>query len=141
MSEEATFREMRPEDAEAVTALWRAAGIARPWNPPDRDIAFALRGGHSTILVAEIAGAVAASAMVGEDGHRGWVYYVAVDPERQRAGLGAAIMSAAERWLAARGVWKVQLLVREDNVAVRTFYERLGYRDTRSICLQKVIEG
>jgi len=71
MSEEATFREMRPEDAEAVTALWRAAGIARPWNPPDRDIAFALRGGHSTILVAEIAGAVAASAMVGEDGHRG----------------------------------------------------------------------
>jgi len=50
-------------------------------------------------------------------------------------------MSAAERWLAARGVWKVQLLVREDNVAVRTFYERLGYRDTRSICLQKVIEG
>ena len=50
------------------------------------------------------------------------------------------MMEAAERWLANRGVWKVQLLVRGDNAAVRQFYEHLGYRDTRSICLQKIIE-
>ncbi len=82
-----------------------------------------------------------ATVMVGEDGHRGWVYYVAADPARQGTGLGRAVMEAAETWLAARGVWKVQLLIREDNVAVKRFYEHLGYRDTRTSCYQKVIAG
>jgi ribosomal protein S18 acetylase RimI-like enzyme len=98
------------------------------------DIAFARRGPHSTILVTEMKGRIVASAMVGEDGHRGWVYYVATDPEYQGTGLGKAIMAAAENWLRARGVWKVQLLVREGNDRVRQFYEHLGYRDTRSVC-------
>ena len=133
------IRDMRDEDQDAVIALWHAAGVARPWNDPVRDIAFARRGPHSTVLVAERAGRVVASAMVGEDGHRGWVHYVAADPGAQGTGLGRAMMAAAEAWLAARGVWKVQLLVREDNGRVREFYERLGYRDTRSVCFQKVI--
>lgn len=133
------IRDMRDEDKDAVIALWHAAGVARPWNDPVRDIAFARRGPHSTVLVAEREGRIVASAMVGEDGHRGWVHYVAADPARQGTGLGRAMMAAAEAWLAARGVWKVQLLVREDNARVREFYERLGYRDTRSVCFQKII--
>ena len=139
MSEGVAFREMRPDESAPVAALWQAAGVARPWNDPAKDIAFALREDHSTVLVGEKDGRIVASAMVGEDGHRGWVYYVAVDPELQRSGLGVAIMAAAERWLAARGVWKVHLLVREDNAGVKMFYERLGYRDTRTVCMQKVI--
>ena len=88
----------------------------------------------------ELEGRIVASAMVGEDGHRGWVYYVAADPDDQGTGLGRAIMTAAENWLAERGIWKVQLLVRDGNDRARQFYEHLGYRDTRSICLQKIIE-
>jgi ribosomal protein S18 acetylase RimI-like enzyme len=84
-------------------------------------------------------GKLVATTMVGEDGHRGWVYYVATAPELQRAGLGRAMMDAAEAWLVARGIWKLQLLVRADNQAAKGFYERLGYQDTGAICFQKVI--
>jgi len=133
------IRPMRGAEQKAVAELWAAAGVARPWNDPARDIEFARRGPHSTILVAAGADTVLASVMIGEDGHRGWVYYLAAEPARQRTGLGRAMMDAAEAWLAARGVWKIQLLVRDDNEAARGFYERLGYRDTRSTCLQKII--
>ena len=139
MSGNVVIREIHDADLEEVIALWHAAGVARPWNDPATDIAFARRGSHSTVLVAEVDGHVAASAMVGEDGHRGWVYYVATDPKRQGTGLGRSIMNAAERWLELRGVWKVQLLIREDNGPVRDFYEHLGYHDTRSVCFQKIL--
>lgn len=133
------IREVRDGDEAALAALWRAAGVARPWNDPGRDIAFARAAAHATILVAEEGARLSASAMVGEDGHRGWLYYVAVVPERQGGGLGRAIVQAAEIWLAARGVWKVQLLVRAGNARAVGFYERLGYRDLGTTCLQKVI--
>jgi GNAT superfamily N-acetyltransferase len=131
---------MTDGDSAHVVALWHASGVARPWNDPMRDIAFARRGDHSTVLVGELEGRIVASAMVGEDGHRGWVHYVAADPARQGTGLGRAMMNAAETWLKKRGVWKVQLLIRADNAAVKKFYEHLGYRDTQSVCFQKIIE-
>lgn len=141
MTDQLTVRDVVDDDIAEVTALWHAAGVARPWNDPARDIAFARRDEHSTILVGVEGGRVVASAMVGEDGHRGWVYYVAISPERQRGGLGRIMMQAAEDWLIGRGVWKVQLLVRADNAKALGFYDQLGYRDTRSVCLQKVLEN
>lgn len=134
------IRSIADGDIDAVVVLWHAAGVARPWNDPRRDIAFARRDAHSTVLVGADGGRIVASAMVGEDGHRGWVYYVAIAPELQRSGLGRTMMQAAEDWLIRRGVWKVQLLVRADNAKATAFYERLGYRDTTSVCLQKVLE-
>jgi ribosomal protein S18 acetylase RimI-like enzyme len=139
MMTDAVVRNMNDEDAEQVIALWKASGITRPWNNPVTDIAFARRGEHSTVLVADLTGRVVATAMVGEDGHRGWVYYVAADPDYQGGGLGRAMMNAAEQWLLGRGVWKVQLLVREDNQSIKGFYEHLGYTDVRSSCFQKII--
>ena len=133
-------REIEDSDIEAVIALWHKAGVARSWNPPERDIAFARRDTHSTILVGEAGDQIVASAMVGEDGHRGWVYYVAVDPEHQKSGLGREIMQAAESWLVARGCWKVQLLIRASNQGVKHFYETIGYKDTETVCMQKVLE-
>ena len=134
------IRDIRDADIDQVIAVWHAAGVARPWNDPVRDIGFARRDPHSTVLVADRSGQIVATAMVGEDGHRGWVYYVATDPAHQGGGLGRAILAAAEAWLAARGVWKVQLLVRGDNLSVQHFYQQLGYHDTQAVCLQKVIE-
>jgi ribosomal protein S18 acetylase RimI-like enzyme len=141
MSDQLRIREIVDGDIAQVIALWHAAGVARPWNDPARDIAFARRDGHSTVLVGAEGARIVASAMVGEDGHRGWVYYVAIDPEHQRGGLGRAMMQTAEDWLIKRGVWKVQLLVRGDNTAAIGFYDRLGYRDTGSVCLQKILES
>lgn len=139
MSEAPAIREIIDADVGAVIALWHRAGVARPWNDPGKDIAFARKEPHSTILVACDGDEPVATAMVGHDGHRGWVYYVAVTPERQRQGLGAVMMQAAESWLREHGIWKVQLLVRADNAQAGHFYERLGYRDTRTVCFQKII--
>ncbi|MDE2333368.1 MAG: GNAT family acetyltransferase [Rhodospirillales bacterium] len=136
---DAAIREMRDEDQDQVIALWQAAGVTRSWNDPATDIALARRGPNSTILVMEQEGAVAASVMLGQDGHRGWVYYVAVAPALQGRGLGRRMMQAAETWLATQGVRKVQLLVRNGNEPARRFYGSLGYRETESTCLQKVI--
>ncbi len=140
MTGEPLIRDIGDEDLDQVIALWTAAGVVRPWNDPVVDIAFARRNAHSTILVAERDGRVWATAMVGEDGHRGWVYYLAAAPEHHGQGLGRSMMDAAEAWLSRRGVWKVQLLVRADNDGVRRFYEHLGYHDTGSVCLQKAIK-
>jgi ribosomal protein S18 acetylase RimI-like enzyme len=137
---EPVIRPVTDGDVAAVIALWHAAGVTRPWNDPVRDIAFARRGPHSTVLAAEVDGKIAAAVMVGEDGHRGWVYYLAALPEKQGSGLGRAIMEAAEAWLAARGIWKVQLLIREENEAVRGFYEHLGYAKNPTVVFQKVLK-
>lgn len=132
-------REMDDADFDAVVTVWREAGVSRPWNDPAMDIAFCRKSPHSTILVGTAASRLIATAMVGEDGHRGWVYYVATLPDKQGAGVGRAMMSAAEAWLQARGIWKLQLLVRADNAGAKGFYKRLGYHDTGAICFQKVI--
>ena len=65
--------------------------------------------------------------MVGHDGHRCWVYYLAVDPELQSIGVGRAMMQPAETWARAAGMPKVQLMVRSANAAARGFYDSLGY--------------
>lgn len=131
------IREISDTDEPAVIALWHAAGVSRPWNPPERDIAFARRGEHSTILVGLDGDRLVASAMVGDDGHRGWIYYVAVNPDSQGIGAGRAMMTAAESWLKARGVWKVQLMVRSDNTSVHAFYKALGYEAADTVMFQK----
>lgn len=116
-------------DTAALVALWEACGLTRPWNPPTRDIARALAGPTSTILVARRDGAVAGSVMAGHDGHRGWVYYLAVAPDARRAGLGRALMDAAEAWLRERGAPKLQLMVRTGNEEALAFYRALGLVD------------
>lgn len=113
-------------DREAVVALWRACDLTRPWNDPDRDFLQAVSGATSAVLVARDGERVIGSVMVGFDGHRGWVYYVAVHPEARRSGLGRALMVAAEDWLVARDAPKLQLMVREGNEAATQFYEALG---------------
>jgi ribosomal protein S18 acetylase RimI-like enzyme len=122
------IREFRDGDLAGVMALWRDCDLTRPWNPPERDIELCRRSGHGTLFVAEVAGDISGTVMVGHDGHRGWVYYVAVAPARRRDGLGRALMTHAEEFLAAQGVPKIMLLIRETNGAVAAFYERLGYQ-------------
>jgi ribosomal protein S18 acetylase RimI-like enzyme len=115
-------------DATDVIALWHACGLTRPWNDPQADFALALATPTSSILILRDDGAIAASVMIGFDGHRGWVYYLAVDPSRRRAGLGRQMMAAAEDWLRQAGSPKIQLMVRADNQAAVGFYQTLGYQ-------------
>ncbi len=128
-------------DVAAVIALWQRCRLTRPWNDPAADIALARRGANATVLVGRDNGAVAASALVGHDGHRGWVYYVAVDPDHRQKGHGRAIMNAAEDWLRQAGIAKLQLLVRSDNAKVQAFYESIGYDEQERIVYAKWLDG
>lgn len=116
-----------PGDESEVIELWELAGLTRPWNDPAVDFGRALDAPSSVVLVGVEAGTIVATVMVGHDGHRGWVYYLAVDPQRLGRGLGREMMSAAEEWLRTNDVPKVQLMVRTSNAQVLDFYEKLGY--------------
>lgn len=130
-----------PARADEAVALWEACGLTRPWNDPRADLERALAGPASTVLAAVDDGALLGTVMVGHDGHRGWVYYLAVEPAVQRRGLGRALMAAAERWLAERGVPKIHLMVRASNAAVVAFYDRLGYVDQDCLVLGRRLDG
>lgn len=124
-----TIRSYAPADFEKVVALWEACELTRPWNDPASDIEFCL-GSENSILMVGVAGGesqMVATAMVGHDGHRGSIYYVAVAPEHQEKGAGCEMMAHAQAWLTQRGVPKAMLMIRETNRKVIGFYERLGY--------------
>jgi ribosomal protein S18 acetylase RimI-like enzyme len=129
------------QDIAEVIALWHRCGSTRPWNDPAADIALARRGDNSTIMVGKCDGTLAASVMVGHDGHRGWVYYVTVDPDRRYLNFGRAIMNAAEAWLRRRGILKLQLMVRKDNAQVHAFYKSIGYYNQETVTFAKWLDG
>jgi ribosomal protein S18 acetylase RimI-like enzyme len=128
-------------DVEALVALWQRCGLTRPWNDPRSDIAFARKSADADILAGHFGGAVKASVMVGHDGHRGWVYYLAVDPALRGHGFGRMIMQAGEEWLRGRGVAKAMLMVRADNKAVCDFYDAIGYGRQERIIYAKWLDG
>jgi len=131
------IRSYRAADEAAMLALWQACGLIRPWNDPRKDIQRKLAVQPELFLVGESAGEPVASAMVGFDGHRGWVYYLAVRPDHQRRGHGRRLMTHAEQLLVERGCPKINLLVRTANGAVVDFYRSLGYAQDEAVSLGK----
>lgn len=124
-------------DTEAVVALWTEVGLVRPWNDPRRDIQRKLMTQPELFLVIDEGSQVIATAMVGYDGHRGWVYYLAVAPERRGLGHARALMAEAERLLIERGCPKIMLMVRADNDTVIGMYEGLGYATESTVVMGK----
>ena len=128
-------------DVADVVALWQACHLTRPWNDPAADIALARKGSNAAVLVGRDGAAIVATVLVGHDGHRGWVYYLAVDQARRGKGYGRVMMDAAERWLRGHGIEKLQLLVRADNSRVKSFYQSLGYSEQERIIFAKWLDG
>jgi ribosomal protein S18 acetylase RimI-like enzyme len=141
MIAELAITEIEDADVSAVVSLWERCALTRPWNDPVADIALARKNANATILLGRENGRIVASAMVGHDGHRGWVYYVAVDPDWRGQGLGRAIMTAAEDWLRQAGIAKLQLLVRRDNARASAFYETIGYDEAQVAVFAKWLDG
>lgn len=135
-----TIRTALPADEAATVALWQAAGLTRPWNDANADFRLALANETSDVLLAETDGALAGAVMVGFDGHRGWVYYLGVDPAQRRAGIGAALMAAAEQWLKARRCPKIMFMVRHDNIATKAFYAALGYEENAVVTMGRRLD-
>jgi ribosomal protein S18 acetylase RimI-like enzyme len=124
-------------DTDDAVALWHASGLARPWNDAQADFVRALNGATSVVLGRRDGSRLVARVVVGDDGHRGWVYYLAVDAALRGRGHGTAMMAAAESWLRDRGCTKLNLMVRSDNAGALGFYQHLGYvRDDIAVLAQ-----
>ncbi|HVM51529.1 MAG TPA: GNAT family acetyltransferase [Candidatus Acidoferrum sp.] len=121
------IRPYQAADEAAVIALWHECKLTRPWNDPHADIARKLTEQPELFLVGTVGEELVATAMVGYDGHRGWVYYLGVSPRHRRKSYGRALMREAERLLTERGCPKINLMVRSSNAEVLEFYRRLGY--------------
>ena len=121
-----TPRPLAPADRAAAVALWQACGLTRPWNDPAADFDRAVAAQGSAVLGIDAGAALVGTVMVGDDGHRGWLYYLAVAPSHRGSGLARTLVDAAEEWLRERCVPKVQLMVREGKDAAG-FYAALGY--------------
>jgi len=142
MSASARIRAYRAEDESDVIRLWQACGLlSNPLNDPVRDIAFCRDSGHGDVLVLDDDGRILGAVMVGHDGHRGWMYYLGVDPGQQKSGLGRRLVTAAENWWRDRGVIKGELLVRDSNNRVIGFYQRCGYTVERREVMSRRLDG
>jgi len=120
------IRACRDEDVAAVIELWKSCELLRAHHDPAREIAF-LRDVHNGELFLAFDGErLAGSVMVGHDGHRAWMYRVAVDPQDRGRGNGRALVAQAEAWAVARRLPKLMLLIREDNDKVASLYGHVG---------------
>ncbi|KAL6974702.1 hypothetical protein U1Q18_052335 [Sarracenia purpurea var. burkii] len=145
------IRQAISADEAKVTALWRSCNLVTSYNDPGLDFNFALSSPASTVLVAQQSPPsggrgegepdIAGSVMVGHDGHRGWMYYVASSPAARGVGVGRKLVEAAEDWLRERGVRKCQLLVRKTNETVVSFYEGLGFETAPVVTMGKWLDG
>ncbi|MCF8999050.1 GNAT family acetyltransferase [Acinetobacter nectaris] len=131
------IRPIENKDIDTVVELWETCNITRPWNHPETDIFRKMNQKDDLFLVAEKDSRVIASIMGGYDGHRGWIHYLAVQPEYQRLGIATALMQNIEKRLIAIGCPKVQLMVRPENTSVIQFYEELDFEEIESVCLGK----
>ena len=122
-----TYRDFMADDTESVVGLWHVCGLTRPWNDPHKDIARKLTDRNGAFWVVEDAGDIIATVMIGYDGHRGTINYLAVTPAAQEQGIGGELMRRAEAYLIDLGCPKVSFCVRKDNLPVLSFYDRLGY--------------
>ena len=118
----------QPSHFDSVRLLWRDAfPDDPPWNAAELAIPAKLKIQPELFLVATDRSSVVGSIMAGYDGHRGWLYAVAVLRSRQRQGIGTALVREAETRLSAMGCTKINLQVRSSNSAVVSFYRSLGY--------------
>lgn len=137
-----SIRCFEASDTDAVIALWLDAfpeyrEATKPHRNPHLSIANKMATQPELFFVAELAGRLVGTVMAGYDGHRGWMYSLAVDTSQRRNGIGTRLVNHAEAALTARGCPKVNLQVLSAKEEVRGFYEALGYRTDAVVSLGK----
>ena len=131
------IRPFAEEDQHTVIRLWQRCGLVVPWNDPAADIERKLRVDPELFVVGLEGTELIACAMGGYDGHRGSIFYLAVDPNHQGKGCGRRIVEHLATWLTGRGCPKLNILVRSTNRQVVEFYRRLGFNSEEILCLGK----
>lgn len=135
------IRTYQTKDEEKLIFLWNLCHLTVPWNDPKKDINRKMDENPDLFFVGEIEEQLIASCMAGYDGHRGWIYYLAVHPEYRNKGWARKIVMFAEGRLKSIGCPKVNLMVRDTNTAVIDFYKNIGYADDPVCVLSKRLEN
>ena len=134
------IRPFQLSDEAEVIELWRKCELVRPVNDPAKDIRRKLSVNPDLFLIGTVKEEIVATAMVGYEGHRGWINYLAVHPAHRFKGYGRQIMAEAEKRLRAIGCPKINLQVRTNNRGVIEFYRRIGYDLDDVVSLGKRLE-
>ncbi len=125
-------------DRDGVLELWREVFHSDPAHRvPHLDLERKLALQPELLFVAVDAGTVIGTAMAGYDGHRGWLYYLAVRPAHRRRGIGRRLVEQVEEALADRGCPKINLQIRAGNDRAVAFYAALGYRVEERVSMGK----
>jgi len=133
-------RLFRESDEAAVVALWtEVLPYTAPHNQPARSIRCKLQEQPELFLVAVVEDRVVGTVLGGYDGHRGWIYSLAVDPSQRQRGIGTALVRHLEQEFSKRGCPKINLQVLPNNAGVVEFYRKLGYVVEPRISLGKVL--
>lgn len=132
-----TIRTYQKSDGKQIINLWSECDLTVPWNNPKRDIERKMNDSPSLFLVGEVEGRIVCSCMAGYDGHRGWIYYLAVNRDYRREGIASRIVREAENRLLEIGCPKIDLMVRRSNKDAVSFYNKMGYGDDPVIVLSK----
>ena len=122
-----TYRKFKKTDTDAVIKLWKTCKLIVTWNDPLKDIRRKLSVKDNLFIIGEINKKIIATAMAGYDGHRGYIYYLAVLPEHQKKRIGSSILSIIEQKLYKLGCPKINLFVRNTNIKVKAFYKTNNY--------------
>jgi len=140
MDQNLKIRPYLEKDKDGVVALWEEVFPDNPsHNIPEEDIARKLKVQRELFFVAVINGVIMGTAMGGFDGHRGWVYSLAVDKRYRKQGIGKALMERVEEDLKAIGCTKLNLQVRSSNTGVVDFYKNLGYSVEDRVSMGKLL--
>ena len=129
-----------PSEEDAVVQLWTDCGLIVSWNNPHRDIQRKLKVRSDLFFIGCFEDHIIATVMVGYEGHRGWINYLAVHPKHQRKGIARQMMEQAESHLRADGCPKINLQVRSTNTEVIEFYKAIGFKFDDVVSLGKRLE-
>jgi ribosomal protein S18 acetylase RimI-like enzyme len=137
-----SIRRFDARDTDAVVALWQQAfpeyrDVTRPQRNPHLSIANKLATQPELFFVAVLDARIVGTVMGGYDGHRGWLYSLAVDEAVRRHGIGTRLVAHVENALTALGCPKLNLQVLSAKADIQAFYEALGYRADAVISLGK----
>jgi ribosomal protein S18 acetylase RimI-like enzyme len=131
------IRIFNSDDEPQVIQLWQECQLTIPANNPQKDIALKIACQPNLFFVAAIDGKIVGTVMVGYDGHRGWINYLAVAPDHRKHGIGRALTQRAEMELKQLGCPKVNLQVRRTNTSVVKFYTKIGYELEERVSMGK----
>ena len=127
MHDDIEIRSFRQEDEAPLIKLWERCELVVAWNDPSKDISRKAQLDPDGLLLGWHDNSLIASVMAGYEGHRGWINYLAVDPEFRRKALGRIMMKAAETYLKQFECPKINLQIRAKNHQVIEFYKSIGF--------------